>query len=155
MLEKWLSKSTQVCHNGIIDKSCKSGCILFPNSWKSLIKTVTLQLLKPLAKHSFIENKACKLDDVEIYPKKAKEEWNTLNYENSSRVQDLILKFYFILEYLNLWKSFNGDLSFNWLHLYSIVKWSEIMKIYDLLSSKFDKTFKRTTDEFIFISFIL
>lgn len=29
------------------------------------------------------------------------------------------------------------------------------MKIYDLVSSKFDKTFKKTIDEFIFISFVL
>lgn len=45
---------------------------------------------------------------LKFIPKKAKEEQNTLNYENSSSVQDLILKLYYVLEYLNLWWSFNG-----------------------------------------------
>lgn len=86
---------------------------------------------------------------------KAKEELNTLNYENSSSVQDLILKLYYVLEYLNLWRSFDGISDFNWIHLYSVPEWSEIMKIYDFVSSKCGKTFERTIEEFIFISFVL
>lgn len=70
-----------------------------------------------------------------------REELNTISEASSHAILGLILKFY---NYLPLWEEspLEEILAFNWIHLYSYLKWNEFKKAYNFVLSIFGKSFK-------------